>query len=208
MPWLRTGRPDGPAAQRSGAGRRSVRGAPRHAPAPRALARGRGPAPPGRGRAECGPARTARHRPIPPFCVTTATASLWVRHRRTAGPIHAQFRPGFLRPLGLQRKVRYVYIHRPTFPRHSVAAARPRLPHLSDRIPSWLSGRGGLPTPRYVGVRGRICTARPTSAAHLRGGRSDPPRPPRPSPGRSGSQGSFRFLRVLPGFSPSVPRGM
>lgn len=28
----------------------------------------------------------ARHRPIPPFCVTTATASLWVRHRRTAQP--------------------------------------------------------------------------------------------------------------------------
>lgn len=28
----------------------------------------------------------ARHRPIPPSCVTTATASLWVRHRRTARP--------------------------------------------------------------------------------------------------------------------------
>nr|DAT42674.1 MAG TPA: hypothetical protein [Caudoviricetes sp.] len=38
--------------------------------------------------------------------------------------------------------------------------------------------------------------------------RPDPPAQLGPSQGRSGSQGSPRFLRVLPGFSPAVPPGM
>lgn len=139
--------------------------------------------------------RHARHRPIPPFCVTTATASLWVRHRRAASARPAQFRPRFLRPLVLQRKVRYVYIHPPTFPRYSSHRSSTRPPHLSDRAPSRLSGRDGLPTPRYVDVRQRIGTARPT----LLGSRSGPRTPLQ---ARSGSQGSFRFLRVLPGSPP------
>ena len=137
----------------------------------------------------------ARHRPVPPSCVTTATASLRHRHRRTAGPRLAQFRPGFLRPLVLQRKVRYVYIHPPAFPRYSVAAAQTRLPQLLGRAPSLLPGRDGLPTPRYVDVGGRIGTARPTLCGRPLGSRSALPGPLRPL------SRAVAVPRVLPGFS-------
>lgn len=137
----------------------------------------------------------ARHRPTPPSCVATATASLRHRHRRTARPRLAQFRPGFLTPLVLQRKVRYVYIHPPAFPRYPVAAAQARLPHLSDRAPSPLPGCDGLPTPRYVDVGQRIGTARQTLCGRPLGSRSALPGPLRPL------SRAVAVPRVLPGFS-------
>lgn len=109
--------------------------------------------------------RTApRHRPIPPSCVTTATPIQ--RHRRTApaAAIHAQFRPGFLRPLVLQRKVRYVYIHRPLFPRYSAEGPSASEPRPLRRSPQGLSDHRAMRRRRYVDVPARIGTGSPTSS--------------------------------------------
>nr|DAU80245.1 MAG TPA: hypothetical protein [Caudoviricetes sp.] len=163
MPSLRHASPRRPrrGAQRR-ARRRRDREAPRHAPQ-----RGRSRAAAAqlrwdggkRRRTGIGPAP-----PIPPFCVTLPTPSPANGYGCGDGPRLAQFRPRFLRPLQLQRKVRYASIHRPYFSavlRHrslSCSAAtvppRPRAV-LRPRAPR---------RRRYVDGPYRIGTGSPTSA--------------------------------------------
>ena len=111
----------------------------------------------------------AGHRPIPPFCVTTTTPIQ--RHRRTAAAaaIHAQFRPGFLRPLVLQRKVRYDGIHVTTFPRHSAAGLSASEPRPLRRSPQGLSDLRARRRRRYVDDPARIGTGSPSQAVRARG---------------------------------------
>lgn len=180
--------------------RRSGEGAPRHALAPRALARGRGPAEPGRGRAQTATTH-ARHRPIPPSCVTTATASLWVRHRRTAGPTDCLIPSRFSYALGIATKSP-LCIH--TSPHFSAAfRQRPQGPACLTSPTASPHDVGARRGP-HVAVRRRQAADRYSSAAPPR----QPVRPSRTFSRPAGSQGSFRFLRVLPGSSPTVPTGM
>ena len=114
----------------------------------------------GRGQARCGPP-SDRHRPIPPFCVTTVTPSPANGYGCGDGPRLAQFRPGFLRPLQLQRKVRYDGIHGPYFSavfRGWSPGARARPPR---RLPQRFSAVGASRGRRYVGIPARIGTGSP-----------------------------------------------
>ena len=207
MPWLRTGSPRRPrrVAQRSGPSWRE--GCTLACTGPEGA----------RARARPGGAGTgastdrhghARHRPVPPSCVTPATSSLWVRHRRTAHPSACPIPSRFSQAVGIATKSP-LCIH--TSPRFSAAfrqcpldqPASPLRPH-----PPGMSGRDGRLTPRYVDVRQRLGTARPTPATGLPAAVRPSKAPSTPLQVRSGSQGSFRFLRVLPGFSPAVPTGM
>lgn len=202
MPWLRTHRPGARGAERW---RRSGEGAPRHALAPRALARGRGPA--CRDGGEHRPPRpcTARHRPIPPFCVTTATASLWRRYRRTAPPPACLIPSRFSQAVGIATKSPLcihtsAHFSAPFRRRRPGPPASPLRPH-----PFKVIGARRAP---HAAVRRRRGADRYSPADPL-GSRSGPGDPLRTSLGvHSGSQGSFRFLRVLPGSSPAVPTGM
>ena len=144
----------------------------------------------------------ARHRPVPPFCVTTATASLRHRHRRTAHPSACLIPSRFSYALGIATKSP-LCIH--TSP-HFSAVFRRRLldPPAPPTGSSSFAVIGARRAP-HAAVRRRQGADRYSPA--------DPPRRPvRPSRTllqvHSGSQGSFRFLRVLPGFSPAVPTGM
>ena len=182
--------------------RRSGEGAPRHAPA-----RGRsreGAARLSRDGGEQGAdrPRTARHRPIPPSCVTTATASLRHRHRRTARPSACLVPSRFSYALGIATKSPLCIHTSPHF--SAVFRRRPLVPPASPPGSSSFAVTGARRAPRAA-VRRRQAADRYSPA--------DPPRQPvRPSRTllqvHSGSQGSFRFLRVLPGFSPAVPTGM
>ena len=150
----------------------------------------------------------ARPRPVPPSCVTRSTPSLWDGYGSGTGARLAQFRPGFLTPLVLQRKVRYVYIHRPAFPLDSATALSAPRPPLPVRTPQLLAGCGASWWWRCVDAFGRIGTGPPPGAPTGAPRQEAPRAGPTTSPGRSGSQGSPRFLWVLPGFSPAVPTGM
>lgn len=118
--------------------------------------------------------RLPRRRPIPPLCVTRTTSSPANGYGCGGGPRLAQFRPGFLRPLQLQRKVRYDGIHPSTFPPYSAAglsASEPR--HLRRSTPG-LSDRRARRRRRYVDVPAGIGTGPPTSACTSSTGPSSP----------------------------------
>lgn len=145
-------------------------------------------------------------RAIPLFCVTTATVCL--RHRRTAPATacRAQFRPGSSRPLVFQGKVRYDGIHAPAFPRYSAAGLPASGPRPLRRSPQGLSDLRARRRRRYVDVPARIGTGSPARLWQAGRSRRVPAADPSPSPRapdlisvRSGSQGSPRFLRLLPG---------
>lgn len=184
-------------ASRSAATRRhrSERGAPWHALIPEGA----------RARARPGSAGTgastdrhdhARRRPVQLSCVTTATASLWVRHRRTAQP-SACLIPSQVSPtVGIATKSP-LCIHTST---HFSASFRQRLldPPASPLRPASFAVTGARRAP-HAAVRRRPGADRYSSA--------DPPRQParprtlsRPTgfPGFPGfsqvSQGSPRFL--------------
>ena len=188
--------------------RRSGEGAPWHALAPRALARGRGPAEPGRGRAQTATA-THAHRPIPPSCVTTATASLWVRHRRTAHPSACPIPSRFSPTVGIATKSP-LCIH--TSPHFSASFRRrplgpPAPPPRSSSFAVIGARRAPHAAVRRRQAEGRYSSGHPSRPALLKG-RSGPRALLTPLQAHKGSQGSFRFLRVLPGSSPAVPTGM
>lgn len=160
MPSLRHASPRRPrrGAQRR-ARRRRDREAPWHAPQ--------------RGRSRAAAAQLAgtgasadrtafpRRRHIPPSCVTTATPSLFNGYGCGCGPRLAQFRPGFLRPLVLQRKVRYDGIHVPTFPRHSAGGRSASGLRPLRRSTQGLPGLRAMRRRRYVDVPARIGTGSP-----------------------------------------------
>ena len=201
MPWLRTCRPGARAAERSGALAPWRQGCTLACTGPegaRAMAR-----PGGAGTG----ASTDRHgharpRPVPPSCVTTATASLWVRHRRTAQPPACLIPSRFSYALGIATKSPlciHTSLHFPPDP----VACLPASPASPPRAYSWATARPGRACPAAVRRRSPTDRYRSSWAADdLRGGPDGPLR------SRSGSQGSFRFLRVLPGLSPTVPAGM
>lgn len=150
--------------------------------------------------------RLPRRRPIQPICVTRSTSSPANGYGCGGGPRLAQFRPGFLRPLVLQRKARYDGIHASTFPRYSAAGLSASEHRPLRRPPQGLSDRGARRRRRYVDVPARIGTGSPTSACTSSAGPSAPPRAgsvavPTGSRRRSGSQGSPGFLRFLSGSS-------
>ena len=145
-------------------------------------------------------------RPIPPYCVTRSTSSPANGYGCGYGPRLAQFRPGFLRPLQLQRKVRYDGIHPSTFRRYSAAGLSASERRPPRRSPQGLSDLRARRRRRYVDVPARIGTASPTSACTGSTGASSLSTSRVRSgsdrlPPRSGSQGSPRFLRFLSGSS-------
>lgn len=138
----------------------------------------------------------ARPRPIPPFCVTTATASLWVRHRRTAPP-SACLIPSQVSPtVGIATKSP-LCIH--TSPHFSAAfRRRPLAPPASPPGPSSFAVIGARRAP-HAAVRRRPAADRYSSA--------DPPRQPvRPSGPFSRSVAVPRVLSGFSGFSQVLPR--
>lgn len=191
MPSLRHASPRRPrrGAQRR-ARRRRDREAPWHAP--------------GRGRSRAAAAqlrwdggkhgadRLPRHRPVPPLCVTRTTPSPANGYGCGDGPRLAQFRPGFLRPLQLQRKVRYDGIHRPYFS----AVFRGRPPDL--RAFPARGGSGAVLHPRRD--RRAAVRRRPPPDRY----RFDHPRPGRsvggPDPPRAASDLLFQTLPGQPRF--------
>ena len=151
----------------------------------------------------------ARHRPVSPSCVTTATPSLWVRHRRTARPSACLIPSRFSQAVGIATKSP-LCIH--TSSDFSAVFRRRRLdPPASPPRPRSFAVTGARRAPRAA-VRRRRAADRYSSADPLRTPSRQPVLPPRFSPTplhvRSGSQGSPRFLRVLPGSAPAVPTGM
>lgn len=122
---------------------------------------------------------------IPPDCVTRATPchgiGIGARHIRRP----ALFRPGFLRPLGLQRKVRYDGIHRQIFRWYSATAAWATLHGVADSRGRGIERSAPAVRGRYVDDRWAIGTG-PMRWSGAAGAGID-------------SQGSFRFLRTLPG---------
>ena len=109
-----------------------------------------------------GAERTAPHRrPVTPYCVTATTPSLWDGCGGGTAARPAQFRPGSLRPLVLQGKVRYDGIHSSTFPRYSAGglSASGRRPPRTSSSP--LSGTGAPRRRRYVDGSARSVQARP-----------------------------------------------
>ena len=162
VPSLRHASPRRPrrGAQRR-ARRRRDREAPWHAPQRgRSRAAAAQPAGTGASAVRCG----GRHRPVPPSCVTTATPSLFNGYGCGDGPRLAQFRPGFLRPLVLQRKVRYDGIHASTFRRYSAATPSTFGIRPLRRSPQGLSDLRARRRRWYVDVPARIGTGSPTSA--------------------------------------------
>ena len=215
--------------------RRPRRGAQRSAGAVaigrhRGMRRGEGaraqPRPTGRplGRSDGGKHRADRRRerdrsrgPVPPFCVTLSTPGLWTGGGTGARARLTQFRPRFLRPLQLQRKVRYDGIHHPYFSAVS-RHRRPSPPAAAAPPPSSAVSRSATGAPAAVGRRPRrIGTGPPPAPVRARRGPragrpSRPPHPsgpladPSPTSGRSGPRTSptpvlaVAVPRVLPGF--------
>lgn len=193
MPSLRHASPRRPrrGAQRR-ARRRRDREAPWHAPGRgRSRAAAAQPAGTGASAVRCG----GRHRPIPPSCVTTTTPSLFNGYGCGCGPQLAQFRPGFLRPPVLQRKVRYAGIHAPTFRRYSSATPLDVRAAVSPIPPPPLSEIDATRRRRYVDVPGPIGTGSPTSPAE--------PVSRRPRRRSRCRFSSVAVPRALPGFSGS-----
>ena len=159
------------------------------------------------GRGQAPSDRRARRRPVPPVCVTVPTPGLWNGYGCGTASRLAQFRPGFPRPLVLQRKVRYDGIHGPTFPRYFAAGLSASGLSPLRRSPQGLSDLRARRRRRYVDVPARIGTGSPTSVCTGSAGTSALlPRAGARSgseglPSRSGSQGSPRFIRFLSGSS-------
>nr|DAV87529.1 MAG TPA: hypothetical protein [Caudoviricetes sp.] len=120
-----------------------------------------------------------------------------VRHRRTAGLIPSRFSQA----VAIATKSP-LCIH--TSPHFSASShRRPSGPPAPPPGSSSFAVIGARRAP-HAAVRRRPGAVRYSSAGPSAAG----PTARTPLPVRSGSQGSFRFLRALPGSAPAVPTGM
>lgn len=109
--------------------------------------------------------RLPLHRPIPPFCVTTATPSLRHRHRRTASTTACLIPSRFSPTVAIATKSPLCRHTRPDF--SAVFRGHPlRLRAAAPRVsPSLLSGIDATRLRRYVGVPAPLGTGSPPEAA-------------------------------------------